>query len=65
MSNNPWTAPTEKGDVESLSLENTEKSFSDNIAISTVSSNSGMTRADILRRYAEESKMTNMKFRIR
>lgn len=65
MSNNPWTAPTEKGDVESLSLENAEKSFSDNIAISTVSSNSGMTRADILRRYAEESKMTNMKFRIR
>lgn len=59
MANNPWTAPTEKEMVEGLVLENIEKSFSDDVAISTVSSNSGMTRADILRRYAESTQTVN------
>ena len=61
MSNNPWTAPTEKSDVEGLILENADKSFNDNTAISTVSSNSGMTRKDILRRYTELSQLSSNK----
>lgn len=53
MSNNPWTAPTPRDNVEKLVLEDPEKSFADDTAISTVSSNNGMTRADIVRRYNE------------